>query len=63
MRGRRSPHSTMLALVNLDERVPPERPPSGSLSRSLTTSSTDRWTTSTGCTRRSVGLRSLPSIC
>ena len=27
MRGRRNPQSTMLAFVNLDERVPPNHPP------------------------------------
>ena len=26
MRGRRNPQSTMLAFVNLDERVPPDHP-------------------------------------
>ena len=29
MRGRRNPQSTMLAFVNLDERVPPDHPTDG----------------------------------
>ena len=62
MRGQRNPQSTMLAFVNLEERVPPDHP-LRVISVSQTTSLTACQTTSTGCTRRSVGHRSLPSVC